>query len=235
MKAFKLTLHTGLILLSIAFLSERSHGQDTFTYAGSISQPLETYFEGGSDGTSGSVFTANTSLWITALGIWDGRGSLVNAHDVGLWTAGGSLLASVTVPSGTGAPYVNGYRWVNLSAPVPLTAGNTYVLGAAFPYDGSAQGDFLQGSSNVYGVIPIDPNFTLLSPASINTSSYGLTFPTDTTSNTGILGLFGPNLEAVTVVPEPSSTAIFVAAISFFFIFKTPARKLALPNAAIRE
>jgi hypothetical protein len=83
------------------------------------------------DGMVGyDVQVGATSQNITALGMLDqDLNGLSQAHQVGLWDSGGTLLASVTVPAGTGAPLNGWYRYVNLSSPVTVTAGQTYTLG----------------------------------------------------------------------------------------------------------
>ena len=173
----------------------------TVTYAGSP-PPLITYIEGASPGTAGSIFMANRSLWVTELGLWSGNGILVDAHDVGLWTSGGTLLASVTIPAGNTAPLVNGYRWVALAAPISLTTGSSYVLGAAFPSDGGGNRDGL------WGTAPINDAFTLLADRNLNTPTYGLVFPTHSVNDPAVTGWFGPNLLAVTEIPEPSTIVL---------------------------
>ena len=96
----------------------------------------------GNGATIGYQFTIGaTNLQVTALGIWDGANDgsgsgadgLLVAHDVGLWSSGGTLIGSVTVPSGTAAFLDGEFRYVSLLAPVQLTTGQIYSLGAYFP------------------------------------------------------------------------------------------------------
>ena len=83
---------------------------------------------GGFDFTVGS-----TSLMITALGLWDqNQNGLTNSHSIGLWDNSGTLLAQVLISSGTVAPLTGAFRYVDLSAPVTLNAGMTYVLAATY-------------------------------------------------------------------------------------------------------
>ena len=83
------------------------------------------------------IGTTNDIL-ITQLGVFDSGGDgLGNAHAVGLWREApggltGTLLASATVPAGTNAPLIDGYRWVSIP-PVVISYDLTrYVVGAQF-------------------------------------------------------------------------------------------------------
>jgi hypothetical protein len=91
----------------------------------------------GYDFTVGS-----TALSVTALGLWDGPSpnaigdGFVDQHQVGLWTNNGfnpgTLLASITIPAGTAASLIGGFRYVDLQTPVILLPGTSYVVGAFF-------------------------------------------------------------------------------------------------------
>jgi hypothetical protein len=189
----------------------------TLSAAAVISYALPTSgdprFYATSPETEGSFFQANGSVWVTALGVWDSPfsyGQLTGprtAHEVALWTAGGSLLGSATIPAGNSSPLLDGYRWATLDTPILLTAGQTYVLGASYPVN--TQGvspDVFRPSA------PIDPNFTLLGWCTGGiTPLNGAVFPTqygpaDFQTEGGLQGWFGPNLQAV--VPEPSALII---------------------------
>ncbi len=64
-------------------------------------------------------------LAITQLGVFDSLGDgLANAHAIGIWSANGTLLASTTIPAGTVASLVDGYRYMPIS-PVLIPAINT--------------------------------------------------------------------------------------------------------------
>src|SRR6266850_5379498 len=70
-------------------------------------------------GTRGWQFErrgAGIDIFITQLGVFDSGGDgLINPHEIGLWRqeAGGSstLFVSATVPAGTAASLIDGYRW----------------------------------------------------------------------------------------------------------------------------
>jgi hypothetical protein len=103
----------------------------TVTYAGPVAPPASGIYDGSeisvpgdSPSTEGTIFTANTSLWVTELGIWTppNNSGLRTAHDVGLWTVGGTLLGSVSIPAGNSAQLINQYYYETLETPVQLTA-----------------------------------------------------------------------------------------------------------------
>ncbi|MGH7989052.1 MAG: PEP-CTERM sorting domain-containing protein, partial [Limisphaerales bacterium] len=73
--------------------------------------------------------------------------ALVDSHVVTLWdNSTGDIIASATVPAGTAAPLVDGYRWVQLSSTVTLNYGSYYVIGAQA--DGvDLWGDLISNSS----------------------------------------------------------------------------------------
>jgi hypothetical protein len=85
-------------------------------------------------GTVGGIFLTTYNYYpkVNWLGYYDQNGDgLANSHVVTLWdnnTLG--IIATATVPAGTAAPLVNGYRWVQLPSTVTLTYGSYYVIGA---------------------------------------------------------------------------------------------------------
>lgn len=84
------------------------------------------------DSTVGTEFTVGASdLLVTSLGMEDtGTDGLNTSHQVGIWEIeGGSLVASVTVPAGTGAHLIETWRFEPLSTPITLIAGRTYRIG----------------------------------------------------------------------------------------------------------
>lgn len=95
-------------------------------------QPGDNNTQGGGDYSVGGAFRyTGSNDAITALGLWDqGQNGLASPHNLGLWDSVGNLLASVTIPSGTGTALIGEYRYANLSTPVSLISGAEYVLGA---------------------------------------------------------------------------------------------------------
>jgi fibronectin-binding autotransporter adhesin len=82
--------------------------------------------------TIGYTFTTGAyAISVTALGYvdWSNGSGLNAAHDVGIWDASGTLIASVTVPAGTAGTFVNHFWYANLDSPVTLDANTTYTIG----------------------------------------------------------------------------------------------------------
>ena len=170
--------------------------------AGAVNLALS--FTGGSvfvafDGTPQTIgwwFTVNsTPVVVSALGFWDQTPAnpLSSAHQVGLWTDAGALLASTTV--GVNDPLTGSFRF-NSIASVTLAAG-TYRLGGTIS---SADGDtYVQFASSV----STDPLITHMGDTR-NDSNAGFSFPNIATTNSG---RFGPNM-LVTAVPEPTTLVL---------------------------
>ena len=95
---------------------------------------LSSGTQNGFVGTVGGIFLTTYSYYpqVNWLGYYDQNGDgLVNNHLVTLWDNNTqSIIASATVPAGTAAPLVDGYRWVQLSSTVTLNYGSYYVIGA---------------------------------------------------------------------------------------------------------
>ena len=168
-------------------------------------------------GTKGWQFADanfNEYMAITALGVYDYNGDgLANAHAVGLWSNDGTLLASTTVPAGTAAPLIDGYRYSSItpvlySTSVFRNAGSfnwQYIIGAAYsandsddvvtPLDGGLNGTLYRWK---------DPAFAF-GRAGFGS---GLPFPSPySTSGAPEFPASSPFLEVnflFQVVPEPS-------------------------------
>ncbi len=82
--------------------------------------------------TCGFAFSPRQDISVVALGHWDQGADGLSTHGpVRLWDGNGQLLAAVSVPAGSAAPLVGEYRYVAIT-PVPLLAGQVYVIGNAF-------------------------------------------------------------------------------------------------------
>jgi hypothetical protein len=111
---------------------------------------LSSLTQNGFVGTVGGIFLTTYSYYpqVNWLGYADPTGSaLVDSHVVSLWdNSTGQIIASATVPAGTAAPLVDGYRWVQLSSTVQLNYGSYYVIGAQT--DGvDLWGDFISNNA----------------------------------------------------------------------------------------
>ncbi len=147
-----------------------------------------------------------SGLFATHLGIWDaGSDGLSVAHDVGLWDSLGVLVASVTVPGGTAASLVDGFRYADI-ADVALSTGR-YTVGALFFAGGADdQARNLVGTATASGISFVGARF-------INNEVASLTNPT---SSLSITGLMGGSLMVDRVngrVPEPAALSLVALAI----------------------
>jgi hypothetical protein len=146
-------------------------------------------------------------MTVTMLGAWDESGDgFLGPHDIGLWDAGGTLLASTTVTSasaGTISASGLGVWRFEAIASVALAPG-IYTLGA-FTGLGPGIGDpgrILQPTASAPG--------TALSPFGVFDFGGALARPT---SPSGPAGIYGPNLVFGTpaAVPEASSVLLWLA------------------------
>ena len=111
---------------------------------------LDTGSQNTFAGTVGGIFLTTYSFYpqVNYLGYYDQNGDgLANNHLVSLWDNNTqTIIASATVPAGTAAPLVNGYRWVQLPSTITLNYGSYYVIGAHT--DGvDLWGDFISNNS----------------------------------------------------------------------------------------
>jgi hypothetical protein len=145
--------------------------------------------------TVGWTFTTASNISITSLGVLDIANH--NAHNVGLWSASGTLLASQNVtlqsPSYT-SPQGSAFRFESIQ-PVTLMAGNSYTIGAEYTpelyldfYTYSLRAGSVVNSCIRYGSAVQGPNNT------------GLVFPSTVVADK--TGFFGPNF-LFEPVPEP--------------------------------
>ena len=156
--------------------------------------------------TIGWAVDVTTPVRVTALGVWDeDSNGLLASHAVGLWTGAGTLLASTTVPAGTGAdsavPSSSGAgQWLFEDiAEVVLPAGH-FVLGS------TSAGDEFRAFQD--GII-LDPALANFVPGQFEVGA-NLQFPDLVTTERGI-SFFGPSflLEPVVIsVPLPASLAL---------------------------
>jgi hypothetical protein len=118
------------LTLNSAAFAQTSSGSMLFTPNVNLSSGTQNGFAG----TVGGIFLTTYSFYpqVNWLGYYDQNGDgLANSHVVSLWdnnTQG--IIATATVPAGTAAPLVNGYRWVPLASTVTLNYGSYYVIGA---------------------------------------------------------------------------------------------------------
>jgi hypothetical protein len=133
--------------------------------------------------------------------VWDkSLDGLATAHEIGIWTTGGTLLASTTVPAGTSGTLVGEYRFISLTTPLYLAAGASYRIGA------------LTGTTEIWHGSTVLPNGPTFAVPNVNyvdryaNMSGVFTFPTDLADPSTSAWDF-PNFQ-FDVVPEPATGAL---------------------------
>ena len=177
---------------------------------------MPTVFGPGSffNGTVGFRFTTGVhGLTVTSLGLLDANGNGLNfAHDVGLWTTSGTLLASINIPtSGWDTIYdvpstTDNFVFMKLGTPVRLADNTDYVMGMSDP--ASQTDNWTQPQLGPAGYFA-----TTSSLGALVTRRYvggtSLAFPTG--EDIGGQALIGPNFIAELTVPEPSTILLLAS------------------------
>lgn len=191
-------------------IANNDSDEDPYTFAiqgtgVSAADPAITSFTGGSHFvfnnerfTVGYELTLTQPLTISTLGFYDqGGDGLATAHEVGIWNLSRTLLASATVPAGTGGTLADGFRYVEIT-PVTLPPG-TYRIGALV-LNGGGSDSFIVSATDT----ATHPAVTYVRGMSIHSNDLVLRFPTLVNSEIGLpdQGAFGPNFQAV-VSPDP--------------------------------
>jgi hypothetical protein len=156
----------------------------------------------GGDQLYGWFFDLSAPIDITALGVGDSGGAaLAVSHDVGIFAVSDqTLLLSATVPAGSGATLLDGFRYVS-ATPAILPAGD-YVIVMTMPDDNAD----LQSVGNA--------SETTSAPVTYVDSAFdsgsSLAFPTE--PGLFAIGLFGPNFTYTTTaaIPETSTWAMML-------------------------
>jgi hypothetical protein len=150
------------------------------------------------DGTNyvlGWSFTPQVSMDVAALGVYaapdftTGQRVFTQDHQVGLYDASQTLLASTSVTNSDGLYGM--FRFHNLDTVQHLAGGSTYFLAAAMGAD-----------QYTYDVSGFSVNNQVDFGQFAYAGSDSLVFPG--TVDPGVLGYFGPNFET-SPVPEPST------------------------------
>ena len=166
------------------------------TIALSFTPSGQTFFGGAGSDTVGWGFSLSAPLLVTQLGFWDENGNgLGQSHLVTIWSSTGTQSAQATIPVGTSGTLVDGFRYLTLTTPILLAAGN-YTIGALLSAFGS---DVASVSSSA---ISTTPGVTYAGSRAIE----GNAFPTNDAFDLPN-SYFGPNFQFTTVgVPDSGST-----------------------------
>lgn len=153
----------------------------------------------------GWSFTVNNPFTVTALGFYDdGQDGLGESHDVGLWTSGGTLLASATVTNGN--TLTSFWRFASIT-PLALGTGSYVIAGTT-----GGENYPLPGVSG----LSVNPNITL--GQDWFTLSSTLAFPTTSGgySDAWLAANFigdNPN-HPEDVVPEPATMTLLATGLA---------------------
>jgi len=157
----------------------------------------------GANYSLGWSFTANTDMYVNALGVYAapefGTGNRVftQAHAVGIYDANQQLIASTTVSN---ADSLNGFfRYHDLASKITLTAGSTYYIAAAM---GADQYTWNTSGFSVNPLITYNGSYYAANPST--TLVFPETADLTTGENAVINGTFGPNM-VVTPTPIPAA------------------------------
>jgi hypothetical protein len=139
-------------------------------------------------------------------------------HMVGLWQIGppgDMLLASATVPAGTGGPLTASYRFVSIQ-PVSLTRDSAFSFRIGALYSANDPDDLVRPSFGSFA-----PGISAL-PGGRFAASPKLKMPTDSFTfpeGNGPIPYFHANFQ-VSVVPEPSTCLLFCTGVAGLCLLK---------------
>jgi uncharacterized protein DUF4082/PEP-CTERM motif-containing protein len=158
---------------------------------------------GGGQYTLGFEFQVASNQTITQLGVYDsGQDGLTTGAQIGLWDTSGTLLRSVTIPTGTGSTLIGDFRYGSIT-PFLAVTGTDYIVGA-FTQDLATSLFTGQGGTGT-----VDPNIILVEDQYSNFND-AFSFP-NTTDHTAGAWLGGNFIFGATAVPEPLTLSIFGA------------------------
>jgi len=148
----------------------------------------------------GWTFSANSAVKITALGVFDhwNPNGLEGSHQVAIWDSSDAIVASATVPAGTGAEKIGRTRYVGVT-PLILPAGETFLIAAQYVGADARQDWF----AHAYTLLDFDPAISFIEGRSLNTTEFVQPTGTSTTP------MIGPNL---LIQPVPSACCSGAAA-----------------------
>jgi hypothetical protein len=215
MKTTSLLCTVGAVLcLSVipAALAQTSDGSMLFTPAVDLAAGAQNSYAGN----VGGVFLTTSSYWpyVNWLGYYDKDGDgLANSHQVALWKVGGvggtgsTPEAMVTIPAGTAAPLVNGYRWVQLPSTVGLWYGTWYTLSAQT--DGvDTWGDLISAGQVSWGTQYVDAGAGWSRAGRYDSAESWPNSPGTQVGTSDSIYPAGNMAYNLTIVPEPTSLGL---------------------------
>lgn len=161
----------------------------------------------GTETMRGWTFSTNSAVKITALGVFDhwNPNGLEGSHQVAIWDSSDAIVASATVPAGTGAEKIGKDRYVGVT-PLILPAGETFLIAAQY-VGAEARQDWF---AHAYHQLDFDPAISFIEGRSLNTTDFVQPTSTWTTP------MIGPNL-LIQPVPLPAALALFAGALGLLF------------------
>lgn len=168
----------------------------------------------GSFANFGWSFTLDQPRMLTSLGLWDFNPTgLADAHQVGLWDAGGTLVASAIVDNSAGsvASASGSGLWRFADVSDTYLAIGDYTIGAYYP----SAADAFRGSDTGNVVNLTTADWLTYGEGLVTVGAFGNQFgrPDTTVSERFSPAFFGPNFQT-TAVPEPGSLALLAAALT---------------------
>ncbi|HWN94254.1 MAG TPA: PEP-CTERM sorting domain-containing protein, partial [Methylomirabilota bacterium] len=179
---------------------------------------------GGGPVVNGWQFSLQSDIQLTRLGLYDNPAitdggflgdGLLEPHPIGVWDISNPyysfLVVTAVISFGTSAAYDGGFRYVDID-PVLLSASGRYVIGALYEASEVLLGDWNVGEINNPSLqITVNPLIQYEVRRVVPSLPGSLIFPENI--DPSFVGDFGPNF-TFTVVPEPSTVALFLSGIS---------------------
>ncbi len=171
----------GLWILFVTGLLGPAARADTAAFASGGSRTNQPPSFTGTKGWAFLNFSSISSgnyMAVTQLGVFDNGGDgLANSHVIGIWSADGTLLASTTIPAGTVAPLVDGYRYMPITTvlipPGAFPIASPYKVLVAAQYS-AGDADDLVTPTGVFGGGYATPVATTSYDGSPSQGFYGL-------------------------------------------------------------
>lgn len=172
---------------------------DVVGYRFEVTAPLEVAMLGvwNADSTDAQTFLQEAD----ALGVGNSNSidALSSSHQVGIWDASQTLIASVTVDPGTGS-VIGDWTYAAIT-PVTLMPGQVYTAGALYTVDDNDS--YISSASSAI----TDPNVVWINAVYPFELELGFVFPTEDSAPSSV-GRFGPNFTFSVVPVELQSFSV---------------------------